>query len=478
MNAPVRIREQLQHPVLDCDGHWWETLPVLHDYVREVAGPEIADQVAAGRRAGDSGWYAATAEERMARRLRRPDVQWPTPGDTRDKATAMLPGLLAERLPELGIDFAIVYGTMGLGLPGRAEAEVRQAACRAYNRMVAELFGPHAYRLTPAAAIPMYTPEEAIAELEYAIKTLGLKAMMLRGPTRRDVPDSATHAYYFDSLGLDSAYDFDPFWAKCVELGVAVTNHGGSRDWADRASVTNFTYNHIGHFAQNGHVFAKGLFLGGVTRRFPTLNFGLLEGGVGWAVNLMTDLVGHWEKLNPAAVRANRHPSNTDVEELRGLFERYGAERVRQRLDDIMAGSLQMEPRDYILDDYGLTGVDNKRDIVELFRRTFYFGCEADDPLTAWAFDDRMGARLKAVFSSDIGHWDVARMDEVLPEAFELVEHGLLAENDFREFAFANAVRLHGEMNPRFFDGTAIEGAARAELAPQPPSGRGSGVRV
>jgi len=463
MNA-AQIKAQLKHPVLDCDGHWWEAMPVLVDYVRDVAGAEIAAKVAASRRGSDTGWYAATPAERMARRLRRPDVQWPTPGDTRDKATAMLPGLLAERLPELGIDFAVVYGTVGLGLPGQAKAELRQAACRAYNRMVAELFGPHAYRLTPAAAIPMYTPDEAIAELDHAVTELGLKAIMLRGPTRRDIPQSNASGYYFDSLGLDSPHDFDPFWARCVELGVAVTNHGGSRDWADRASVTNFTYNHIGHFAQNGHVFAKGLFLGGVTRRFPKLNFGLLEGGVGWAVNLMCDLIGHWEKLNPAAVRQHRHPSNTDVAELRRLFQHYGAEPVRRRLDDILASSLQMEPQDMILDDYGQTGVENKGDIVELFRRSFYFGCEADDPLTAWAFDERMGAKLKAVFSSDIGHWDVARMDEVLPEAFELVEKGLLTEGDFRDFAFANAVHLHGEMNPAFFAGTALEAAAAAEL--------------
>jgi hypothetical protein len=56
-------------------------------------------------------------------------------------------------------------------------------------------------------------------------------------------------------------------------------------------------------------------------------------------------------------------------------------------------------------------------------------------------------------------------MDEVLPEAFELVEHGLIGEREFREFAFGNAVHLHGDMNPSFFAGTAIEKEAAAELA-------------
>ena len=36
------------------------------------------------------------------------------------------------------------------------------------------------------------------------------------------------------------------------------------------------------------------------------------------------------------------------------------------------------------------------------------------------------GTRLRPVFSSDLSHWDVPDMAGVLPEAFELVEEGLL----------------------------------------------------
>ena len=53
----------------------------------------------------------------------------------------------------------------------------------------------------------------------------------------------------------------------------------------------------------------------------------------------------------------------------------------------------------------------------------FFFGCEADDRLNALAFDRRLnpaGARLNALFGSDIGHFDVPDMREVLPEAYEL----------------------------------------------------------
>ena len=101
-----------------------------------------------------------------------------------------------------------------------------------------------------------------------------------------------------------------------------------------------------------------------------------------------------------------------------------------------------------------------KEDIKDLFTSRLYFGCEADDPINAWAFDRRvnpMRARLNAPFGSDIGHFDVPDMMEVLPEAYELYEDGLITADDFRDFTFANAVRLWGTVNPAFFKGTVVE---------------------
>jgi len=54
-------------------------------------------------------------------------------------------------------------------------------------------------------------------------------------------------------------------------------------------------------------------------------------------------------------------------------------------------------------------------------------------------------------------------------EAFELVEHGVLTAEEFREFTFVNPARLHAEANPGFFAGTTVEGAVRDALAQQEP---------
>jgi hypothetical protein len=68
-----------------------------------------------------------------------------------------------------------------------------------------------------------------------------------------------------------------------------------------------------------------------------------------------------------------------------------------------------------------------------------------------------LGAQLKILLGSDIGHWDVRDASEVLEEAYELVEDGLLDENHLRDFVFTNPVSFYAGMNPEFFNGTVIE---------------------
>jgi len=112
--------------------------------------------------------------------------------------------------------------------------------------------------------------------------------------------------------------------------------------------------------------------------------------------------------------------------------------------------------------------LDGPTDIRDKFVPRFFFGCEADDPLVAWAFNtdvNPMNAKLQPLFGSDISHWDVPDMTEPLVEAFELVEHGLIDESQFAEFTYGNAVKLHTSANPAFFEGTAIDHAVAETLA-------------
>ena len=51
------------------------------------------------------------------------------------------------------------------------------------------------------------------------------------------------------------------------------TFHGPGEGWGSRQSISNYVYNHMGHFASANDAVCKSLFLGGVTRRFPATEF-------------------------------------------------------------------------------------------------------------------------------------------------------------------------------------------------------------
>ncbi|MSQ52600.1 MAG: amidohydrolase [Betaproteobacteria bacterium] len=476
----AQIHAGLKHPVIDGDGHWMEPIPVFLEYLSEVGGPASVDRIRALWHRVDS-WYRATGAERQHHRLRR-TIWWGVTSNTHDKATALLPALLNERLPELGIDFALMYPSFGLTINAITDEELLRAAARAYNRMTADMFAPFAARFAPVAIMPARTPQAAIEELEYAVGTLGFKAIMTRGNQERVIPGAAEGidpkkaAWYCDNIALDSPYDYDPVWKRCVELGVAVTQHSGSPHWSDRASISNFTYNHVGHFAESNHAFARGVFLGGVTHRFPSLNFGFMEGGVSWACQMVGDMIEHWEKRRRDTLE---YPSKTNVAELHQFIGRYGDPRIKANAEAIMANLDAFRPEcsleelarpENVNDDFEASGVQSKAEIRQVFSNNFYFGCEADDRATMWAFDPRMGVRLRPVFSSDFTHFDVPDFREVIPEAFEMVEKGFVTKQDFREFTFTNAARLHTGNNPDFFKGTVVEQAVVDELGLKAPA--------
>lgn len=475
----AQIRAELGHPVIDSDGHSIDFGHLYQDMLRQVGGPQIAERYAENiNHLTNVGprWYRASPEQRRDERISRP-AWWAVPsGNARDLATAKLPKLLYERLPEAGLDVSVLFsGTIIIdGL--FTDREVRQAACRASNRLHAEMFREFGDRIIPVASIPAHTPQEAIAELEYCVRELGYRAFTMPSYIKRPVPahrDEFPRTYWFDTYGIDSEHDYDPLWKKCMELKVVPTFHSSSQGVAFRASISNFTYNHIGHFAQSAEAVCKSLFMGGVTRRFPDLNFGFLEGGAAWAATLFADLVGHWKKRNPAALeRVN--PECIDREEFLALCRRHGSALLGDALkpgnEDRLAASVSTSNREdlALLDEFALTGVTCPEDMRERFVKPFYFGCEGDDPMTGVAFDTRrnpLRARLNAVFGSDIGHFDVPDIAAVLQETWEPVEEGSMTGEDFRDFVFANPVRMWTGQNPDFFKGTVVEAAVAAEVA-------------
>ena len=142
---------------------------------------------------------------------------------------------------------------------------------------------------------------------------------------------------------------------------------------------------------------------------------------------------------------------------LRELVDKYGYADIAAELDrrdgwpleeDFLTGG--MPPDDYIH-----CNITQKQDWIDLYATPYYFGCEADDRMNAVAFGKAMplGARINAIYSSDIGHFDVVDMRDPLPEAFELVEDGHITEERFPRLRLRQCGAAVGHAEPALLRG-------------------------
>jgi amidohydrolase family protein len=453
----AEVRAALDHPVIDADGHGIEYLPWFRDLLRDEGGADAVD-----------AWDVVENGARLSRALDAATQRalgvfrvswWGLPAEnTLDRAAAMLPALLYQRLDELGIDVAVCYPTYGLTVMGLDDPDVRVAAARAFNTYYAQAYDGLRDRLEPVAIVPTYAPDEAIAALDHAVETLGLRAIMCTGLVARPLQgeNRPRGARWIDALGLDSAHDYDPLWRRFTELGVTPTFHSTGMGWGSRTSPSSYVANHVGSFAAAGEAICRSLILGGVMHRFPELRFAFLEGGVAWAATLCSDLVGHLEKRRGDAL-LRYDPARLDRDELTRLIEQFGTSPMRKHIADLDAALHMLSEPDEdpaLLDEFAASGLQSPADVRETFARQCFFGCEADDPTWALAFaSEYHGTRLGAMFASDLGHWDVPDATQVLPEAWELVERGLVTTEQFRAFTHDHALELWG---PSLFAGTVV----------------------
>ena len=309
---------------------------------------------------------------------------------TIDLATALFPGLLYERLDELGLDFSVVYPSLGLVFLHTPDEHYRRGACRALNRCNAETFAPFADRLAPGRRDPDAHPGR------------GRRRARVRGRRRSGSsrccapatcsgrstageavdPSVARWATGSTSSASTAQYDYDPVWAEGagarrvdrVPLGLHRAQPA-PLDLELRVQPPRL-------LAEGQQSLAKSLFLGGVTRRFPGMNFAFLEGGVAWAASLYSDIIGHWEKRNINALREHLDPRSSTAISCAEFIAKYAPATAD-------GGGLTTDPRepDDMLDEWAACGIERAEDIKTLFVDPFYFGCEADDPLTSTAFN-------------------------------------------------------------------------------------------
>ncbi len=418
-----------------------------------------------------------TQDERL--RTRTPQGAWwgTQTVNVRDRATATLPALLHERMDEIGLDYTVLYPTNTLLTCAEHDAELRRGLCHGFNEFYADVYGAFGDRMTAAAMIPMHTPEEAVAELEHC-QAIGIKVVCFPEGVPRtfdEVPgDDCSpwlipgQRYWFDSFGIDSVHDYDPVWAACERLGYAATFHGGLTVRPGlHFSTSSYVANHIGQFAAEMYPLAKNLLLGGVTTRFPKLPFVLLECGVSWGMQLLADTIEHWEKRNIDAMTL-LDPARLDKDALGRYYRAYAGKLATLIDGDVydlvqkfpIHGSVPAQP-----DEFAAMQVSTASEIVDRFVDSFYFGVEADDRgvVTAYLPTNPMGASLRAVLGSDIGHWDVTDIAAVVAESAAMIDKGVLDAGQWRQVVCDNPIEMFTALNPSFFDGTPVAGYIAAD---------------
>ena len=145
------------------------------------------------------------------------------------------------RIPDMDaeeIDAAFLYPSLALFLGGIKNPELSAAACRAYNRWLADYCKPYPERLFGAAILPMQSVELAVQELRFAAKELNFRAGFIR-------PNP------YNGRVLHNP-EYDPLWAQAQELGFSIGIHGGSESSQPTLAMDRFPTRRFGCASPGG----------------------------------------------------------------------------------------------------------------------------------------------------------------------------------------------------------------------------------
>jgi aminocarboxymuconate-semialdehyde decarboxylase len=164
-------------------------------------------------------------------------------------------------MDDSGVDVQLLAGWIDLtayALDAVAGAEYS----RRFNEIIAAEAGRHPDRFLPMGTIPLQDPARAAAELDFAVRDLGMAGVQI--------------ATTVDGIDLDEA-GLDPFWEVAADLGCPIVLH--PCDPLPGVDLSrNFLDNMVGRPAEStiavGH-----LLFSGVLERFPGLVICVVHGG-------------------------------------------------------------------------------------------------------------------------------------------------------------------------------------------------------
>ena len=182
-----------------------------------------------------------------------------------------------EFIDEVGIEWSVLYPSMGLAVGRLASEDWATAACQAYNNWLYDRFLSQSPRLKGVALIPVQDVEQAVMELRRSVKELGMVGAMLPSNGEGMKSHLGSKLYW-------------PIYEEAERLGCALAVHGGAHHHFGMDGFgVYYPVNALGH-PFGIMVQAAGMVAHGIFEQFPKLRVAFLEGGATWVPFFMDRL--------------------------------------------------------------------------------------------------------------------------------------------------------------------------------------------
>lgn len=274
--------------IIDADGHVMEPRDMWQRYIeprfRDQA-PRVA-QRPDGRAGFESAGRLSPRHEAVSTAVRAAFASRIREHLGEYLAAGYDPASQIRAMDEGGIEISFLYPTQGLYVAAidDMDAGLAIAICRAYNDWIVEFCAYAPARLRPVGMLTaLHDPALAVGEAE-RLAARGFTALFVRpNPIRGRTLD-------------DAAYE--PLWAACERLGLAVGIHEGVGAYLPTAGADRFASFFACHAASHPieqMLAMLALIGGGVLERHPRLRVAFLESGCGWLPYWLWRMDEHWE---------------------------------------------------------------------------------------------------------------------------------------------------------------------------------------
>lgn len=191
----------------------------------------------------------------------------PGPGVPGTFDTSVGPEQWRQFLDKTGLEYSVLYPTVGLAYGQETNPDWAVAYARAYNNWLHERYMKADRRLKGIALIPMQNVPAAVAELRRAVTELGMLGAMI--PSNGLVKHVGAKEYW-------------PVYEEAERLDCAIAVHGGCYGGLGFDTFTAPSTHRALGMPFPLAIAMTGMIAHGVFDAFPRVRVGFLEGGTSW----------------------------------------------------------------------------------------------------------------------------------------------------------------------------------------------------